>query len=825
MQNRGTIALIALFFVGLVGLWLADRSQTPSAAERARQRGRILTGLVNLRPDDLRKIEIEANPAKNQPSLIFERRGGRKWQMTAPLDVAANPSLVEGLAFRLKELTRKPEAATLTENPSKYGLAPASHTIRLWGAATDVPLATLELGDVNLDRRFVRTGDAGIEVVPAQGLEVVDLPPVRWRDRDFFRVPTFEVGAVTLQRPDRNLQFLRGLDSWRIVAPIKALVEEKKIEGMVANLGSLRITQDSQFVADDVPAADRGKYGLEEPSLQVTVTSGRGDNPQPNQTLEVGKAVEGQPDRLYARMTDQNDVVALDARVLNELIQAEANQFRTAKVADINPNRATRFRVESGGEAFEVARSGNAWFVTRPSTGRADTKAVQEFFQALDGLRTTMYLPPSGKTEELSGLEHPSEVIQVWQDPDPRAPRLVQDPDPATVSAGASSTDGEPPTFTIKLGNRDAGKKIIYAQTEGDTSILALPEGMTENLFQTSWAFRDRLILAAPTEQIEQIKFAGLGKQVTLQAPVMKLDLVKNAASGWWMTEPVASLADHESVSKLLKLLAAFRVDGYAAESPPSLAPFGLDQPTLKVTWSIPATRSPTPLLAPPATGLLKLEEQTLLIGGPVAERRGMRYAKLADKPVVFMLNGATLATLDAEWHTHQVSKFDPLAVDKVHLTWPGTSWSADVVRTSGNWSVVGPLDIPGLKPGASDSVIQAASRLTTPRYLQYRGEVPATIGLTPPRVIAEFSGTTLQSPVTIALGDPIDPKQSYAATPDQHPGAVFLIEFAPFLPWLQIQAPAPADELPADVFHHDPPPTLEPAPTDRPGQTEAQPR
>ena len=825
MQNRGTIALIALLFAGLVGLWLADRAQTPSAVERARQRGRILTGLVDLRPDDLRKIEIEGKSGSDQPALIFERRGRRKWQMTAPLDVAANPSLVEGLAFRLKELTRKPEAATLTEDPNRYGLTPPAHTIRLWGAATDAPLATLELGDVNLDRRFVRTGDAGIEVVPAEGLEVVDLPPIRWRDRDLFRVPTFEVDAVTLQRPERDLQFLRGRDAWRIVAPIQALAEEKQLEGLVANLGGLRIIEDEQFVADNVPATDRARYGLDQPSLRVTVTSGRGDNPRPNQTMEVGKAVAGQPGRLYARMTDQNDVVALDARVLNELIQAEPNDFRQSRVADINPNRATRFRVEASGNSFEVARLGNAWFLTRPSVGRADTKAVQEFFQALEGLRTTLYLPPSGQTEQLAGLEHPSEIIQVWQDPDPRAPRLM----PAPGSASTGATEGEPPALTLKLGNRDAGKKIVYAQAGGDTSILALPDGMTDNLFRTSWAFRDRLFLAVPTEQIERIQIEGLGKQVTLQAPVLKLDLVKNAAAGWWMTEPVAAQADREAVSQLLKLLTAFRVDGYAAEAPPSLQPFGLDQPTLKVTWSVPAAPPFAPLLAPPAsipaTGKIPMDDQTLLIGGPVAERRGMRYAKLADKPVVFMLGGATLATLDAEWHTHQVSKFDPGAIVRVHLTWPGSSWAVDLVRSDGAWSVVGPVDIPGLDPTATDSVIQAASRLTTSRFLQYRGEIPATIGLTPPRVVAEFAGPTIATPVQLALGDPIDPRQSYAATPDQRPGAVFLVDFAPFLPWLQIQAPPPTAELPADVWHRDPPPTLGPAAIGRAGQTDAQPR
>ena len=819
MKNRGTTALIALFFAGLVGLWVADWSQTPSAVDLARQRGRILAGLVNLRPDDLRKIEIDGGP--DAPALVFERRAGRRWQMTAPLDVAANPSLVEGLAFRLKELTRKPEATTLTGDPATYGLAPASKTVRLWGAATDAPVALLELGAVNLDRRFVRAGAAGIEVVPAEGLDVVDLPPVRWRDRELFRVPTFEVDAVALKRPEHDLKFERGVDAWRIIEPIRTLAEESKIEGLVASIGSLRITDPAQYVADDVPATDHARFGLDQPSLTITVSSGRGDASRPSQSLEVGKPLEGQPERRYARMTNQNDVVALDARVLNELIKAAANEFRTAKVADIAPNRATRFRIKAGDAPFEVTRSGNTWFVVRPTPGRADPKAVQEFFQALEGLRTRLYLPPSGATENLAGLEDPAEVIQVWQAADPRVAA------PTSPTTEPPSAD-DPPTFTLKLGNHDAGKKIVYAQTEGDTSILALPEAMTANLFKTSWAFRDRLILAEPTDQIERIKFDGLGKQVTIHAPVVKIDLFKNAAVGWWLSEPVAAPADNPSVAKLLKLLAAFRVDGFAAENPPSLAPFGLANPSLQITWSVPAALPPSPVPTPPAsdssTGQLRFDEQTLLIGGPVAERRSMRYAMLAGRPLVFMLGGETLATLDAEWHTHQALKFDPAAIRQIHVTWPGSSWAADLHRTDQTWEIIGPMDLPDFDPTAADAIVRAASRLTTPRYLQYTGAIPPTIGLTPPRLMIKFTGEPGTEPVELALGVPADAQQGYAATPASRPGAVFLAEISPFLPWLAIQPPL-RDGLPEDVFLRDTPAPPASEAIDRPGQSGEQPR
>ena len=803
MKNRGTSALIALFFVGLVGLWVADSWKTPNSAERDRQKGRVLVGLIKVKPDDLQKIEIDGGPAP----LVFERREGRRWQMTAPLDVAADPSMVEGLAFRLKELTRKPQADTLKGDPASFGLAPASKTVQLWGRSTDAPLATLELGKTSLDRRFVRAGnDSGIEVVPAQGLDVVDLAPIRWRDRELFRVPTFEVDAVRITSPDRDIQFRRGSDAWRIVEPIKVLADESKVEGLVASLGTLRVTDDAQFLDNNIAEAQWDRYGLSKPALTIRVSAGRGDNRRPEQVLEVGKPVEGNPDRLYAKLGDQDDLIAVDSRVLADLTKIDLNQFRTSKVADIAPNKATRFRVESGSQSFEVARSGNDWYLVKPSPARADPNAVQEFFQTLQGLRTGIILPPSVEADHISGLKTPSQIIQIWQ---------IKDPKTATEAAPSEES-----AFTIRIGNRDAGKKVVYAQTEGDTSILALPDAMTMNLPTNSLAFRDRLVLATASDQIERILFDGLGKRVTIHAPILKIDLFKNAATGWWMSEPVNAMADGESVGKLLKLLSSLRADGFATESPKSLSVFGLDTPALKVTWSVPAALPPSPLPVPsvgdPFTRSLRFEEQTLLIGGPVAERNGMRFAMLVGQPVVFMLGGETLSTLDAEWHDHQVFKFDPNQIEMIHLDWPGSTWSFDLAKTEGAWSIAGPVDIPGFDPLAASAIVRAVANLSTSRYSQYGGKIPSGIGLTPPRLAIQFSGGSLVKPVELAFGGAIDAARGYASAPTAQPGAVFIADLTPFLPWLKVQPPL-RDDLPEDVFMPEPSPDRPGKPTDQP--------
>lgn len=829
MKNRGTTALIALFFAGLLGLWAADRLRIPTAAERERRNPRILAELVDIKPDDLRKVEILGGP---QP-LAFERREGNRWQMTAPIDAAADPSLVEALAFRLKELRRKPQADTLADDPATYGLAPPDRRVLLWGRATDAPLARLEVSKANLDRRFVRADrdGAGVEAIPAQGLEVLDLPAIRWRDREVFRVPSFEVSDVQVDRPGtaagpagaepaRTLRLERGPDAWRIVEPFRTLADEAKVEGLIAGLGSLRITGDDQFVADNVPPAARERFGLDRPALTVRVAAGRGPGRRPDQVLHVGKPVPDRPGRVYALVGDQDDVITVDARPLEGLGGANPTSLRAEKVADFDGNRVTQFRVESGDSCYTVRRTGRGdWRLDDPG-GRADPKAVQEFLKALDGLRTGIYLPPSPEADRTCGLERPAEVIKLWQ---VEAPAGRGGVGPGQASPGAA---GEP-RLVLELGRRDAGKKVFYARSGGDPTILALPEGAAGELLKPAWAFRDRLIVAVPADQVEQVRFDGLGKKVTIQAPPLKLNLAKNAPTGWWLSEPVYARADEAAVAKFLKLLASFRVDGYAADRPASLKPFGLDAPTLRVTWSVPAApgslADPSPLAAPGLAGPrpLRFEQQALLVGDEVPERKSMRYAMLEGYPVVFILGGETLATLDGEWHDHGVLAFPAEKVESIHLAWPGEGKTADLALHGDGWKFTGGTTIGGIEPEAAAGAVRAAAGLTTTRFTQYAGEIPGDLGLTPPRLTIRFEGTGLSQPAELALGGVLANGQAYAAAPRSQPGAVFLVDAKPFAAWLAAR-PAGTMRLPDDVFRRDPAPDATP---DRPGQPGGEPR
>ncbi len=144
----------------------------------------------------------------------------------------------------------------------------------------------------------------------------------------------------------------------------------------------------------------------------------------------------------------------------------------------------------------------------------------------------------------------------------------------------------------------------------------------------------------------------------------------------------------------------------------------------------------------------------------------------LVGNPVVFMLGGETLATLDAEWHSRQILKFDPRQVETIHLTWPGTGWSFDLARAgSSRWSIVGPVDVPGFDAAAADAVVSAAADLATSRYLQYTGDIPSGVGLTPPRLDAPVLGGRAGRPIELAIGGAVEGGRSYASAAEPSRG------------------------------------------------------
>ena len=770
MNQRATIALLVLFFAGLLGLKWAEYARVPDRDERARAEPRVLPELMDTTPDELRRIEVTGGAKR----LVFERRDDNRWQMVEPSDAAADPSLVETLAFNLKELKKERDVGRMEGKAADYGLETPSRTVTLWGDDTAKPLAAIELGSVVRDMRYVRSKSSGrIEVVDAKGLAAVDLPAARWRDRSLMRIPSFQVQSMAVNGPGRTLELLRDGDDWRISAPIKALGDVNRVEGVVAEVVSLKVADGEKgFVADDVK--DLAPYGLDKPRLTFTVApkAGRGKA----QVFTLGNAVtpSDKASRYYAKRDDQDDVVLVDATLLKD-IGANPLDLHSKRVSNLVPDRVDYIRLTSGGAVVSVAKQGRTWSRVAPLADMADAKMIGEMLKGLDEIEASELYPIGAAPDPQ--LDKPWAVLEVWE-----GAKGDGDKGPTT-----------PPRLILKIGRRDALRKTAFCQTEGDTTVMAIPTAFIAAVPNGPLAFRDRQVAAVSVPEIERIIIKIGEKSRTIVPPIKGAD-----SMAWRLKEPIDAPADPESLGRLFVLLSNLRAETLVVDKAESDAAFGLDHPSMTVSWITRDDVPASPMKPRPGSTV------TLTVGKPVPGLSGFCYARVSTSPIVFTLSPVTLATFDVEWRDRLVMAFDASQVERLTLRWPSLTLTArpviDDKAKERDWTLVDPpgglkFDVAKIK-----ALINATSRLTTFRYSQYDGPIDPKLGLFPGRFTVKIELVGGESR-TLSIGNRTTDGYLSATTEASPTGRVFQLSLGSWEPWFKtpkveapkVEAPVPA--------------------------------
>src|SRR5262245_46937036 len=112
MRLRTTIVLLVLFFAGLGVLWYADYAAIPTAEQRREIANRLIPELIDTPIEDLQRIEVDRKAESQDKDkgkgtrVVVARREGGGWQLVEPVDVAADPNLVDTLLRNLKDLRK-----------------------------------------------------------------------------------------------------------------------------------------------------------------------------------------------------------------------------------------------------------------------------------------------------------------------------------------------------------------------------------------------------------------------------------------------------------------------------------------------------------------------------------------------------------------------------------------------------------------------------------------------------------------------------------------------------------------------------------------------
>jgi hypothetical protein len=601
----------------------------------------------------------------------------------------------------------------------------------------------------------------------------VDLPLGDWRQPVVMGVPTFQVAALTITRrdtadgPERTdksrarqgkphpaggktqvIRAARGPSGrWRLTAPVMAPANDAKIESLLSALASLRVVDGPKgFVADNVQ--DLARFGLAAPEITVelkTIASA-GDE---TMVLDVGKPVPDQPERVYVRQGDQDDVVMVDAKALGE-IPPTATALRSQQVADIDPAQATAFQIQTQRELFSLKRESTGWELESPRKERADRALVQSFLQHISDLQSSQFLDPD-QIPNLQ-LDPPVMTITIWQTERTSGRRPSE----------AGSSPGTPPVapaLKLRLGRYDITKKTIFAQLENDQVVLALPDTLHEVLPKNPLAFRDLTILTENPVAIRKLTI-----QRGERTDVLEPDKT-GSPNQWRMRAPVEGPADAPSVTQALAALANLRAEGLVTDSVGDGKAFGLDRPGIEVAWE--------------SDRLHRLK-----IGGQIP-RKPEYFATLVDQPLVFTLSASTVGLFEAEFRNHRVLSFPADRAERVILRWPHHSVALHrrPVPAKGQveWVPDPGTELQGLDLSRISGLIATLAQLQTTRFFQYEGTYPALSGVRWPRLTVEIQLSPNGPNPILRIGNRAGAAQVCAAlgTADEGPGF-----FLPAPPW-----------------------------------------
>ncbi len=327
--------------------------------------------------------------------------------------------------------------------------------------------------------------------------------------------------------------------------------------------------------------------------------------------------------------------------------QQEQAKQAAQRLYQVKDAEITAVTLEKRDISIHLEKKGDAWQITTPIQGKADTDVVSSLLATLASLSRDRDL---GQEKNLApfGLDSPAFMVE--------------------FSAGGKARQ-------LSVGHATPGKQGYYALTDQTKDLVIIRGVDKEALDRPLSALRDKTLFSFSSAKVRAVK-------IRLDSHQVELEKTPPDAWKWRGREGFKVRADR--VESLLRRLDMARIQDFAAESPNAkeLAAFGLAKPS----------------------GVITLEEdkrtETLFMGA--SQKQGL-YARKGKTGPVFLVEERLRQNLEqtlASLEDRRLWSGESARVQKVTWGPPGKTWTA--VKEEKSWRLTGPgqesLTLPGFR-------------------------------------------------------------------------------------------------------------------------------
>jgi hypothetical protein len=344
--------------------------------------------------------------SKGESSLLRKTESG--WKLVEPAPFDADPPEVIGIANALGNVEIVRVVDENATNLDQFGLANPAVVVeyKAEGGAS----GKLKLGNKNATQGEVyalkNDDQKRVFLVSSFQESTFNRTSFDLRDKKILKFDRDKADSLALAKGPASIELARSGTEWSVVKPVASRSDYSAIEGFLTRLSSANM---SKMLEEN--ATDFAKYGLDKPSMTVTIGAGSAKT-----VLQVGNTVDGET---YARDAARPVVFTVDSTLQADLNKS-FDDYRKKELFEFRPFYIAKLRAvldsPGGPKTYEFEKVKGAqptdpeiWKVTRVggASHNADAAAMDDLLNKLVAIKAESFADPKTKT----GLDKPALVI------------------------------------------------------------------------------------------------------------------------------------------------------------------------------------------------------------------------------------------------------------------------------------------------------------------------------------------------------------------------------------------------------------------------------
>ena len=540
--------------------------------------------------------------------------------------------------------------------------------------------------------------------------------------REVYTLSKDKIQQIRLSFKDESYQPLtlaKNTDGmWELRAPFTADADPLKINEMLQDLLEKKVKQ-------TLEAEDLAQYGLQPPNIRIELWT---EGEAPSKTFLIGDRTVNYS--VYTKEQSESHIFLIESSALNDFTKSPSD-LRDRSVFNFSPAEVRTLRLQVAGQSDiycekqvesnpNVIGDTDGWKMIQPVKTKADAKVIEDIVSALSSLRVAVF--------EADG------------EYDPAIYGLSQSRITVTLQSTADNSIQE-----LQIGSDAETPGRIYVTRSAHRAVYAVNREIYTKLNRTVFDLRDKRVIDFQRTATHQF---------TLRQGDSKIACQKNVEGEWEITSPVALKADERAVDDLLFGVDALRVEAFVNDQPKNLQPYGLDVPSIEVSFMVP-----------------NAEPAVLLVGNIEGENI---YVKAQNAAPVFLVKKGLLDLVEmgvAGLRDKQILDFETDDAAKIVLRHGDVNLTCQKQGT--NWRLTQPVQEQA-NNGAVRSIIQQVNQLI----------VEAFIAATPSVTVTGFDEPEIQLVVTLKdrtehlleIGKSADDEHRYGRLQNA-PDTVFLLQ------------------------------------------------